>query len=133
MILSPIGNQGNYFGKESRLATRVQWIENWRPRSLHFMGEHSMQMGSVLAHAEDAGSFIARPVVIEDSTGQLASRIDFSGAGSFAVSDLEPSLYVQDHWVLRPNSRTRSRDAFGKSDNHAYGSKCPACRFCLDT
>jgi hypothetical protein len=103
MILTPIGNQGNYFGKESRLATRVQWIENWRSRSLHFIGEHSVQIGSVLAHAEDAGNFIARPVLIEDSTGQLASRIDFSGAGSFAVSDLEPSLYLQDHWVLRPN------------------------------
>ena len=103
MTLTPIGNQGNYFGKESRLATRVQWIENWRPRNLHFMGEHSLQIGSVLAHAEDAGDFIARPVLIEDSTGQLASRIDFSGAGSFSVSDLEPSLYVQDHWLLRPN------------------------------
>jgi hypothetical protein len=103
MILTPIGNQGNYFGKESRLATRVQWIENWRPRSLHFIGEHSVQIGSVLAHAEDAGNFIARPVLIQDSTGQLASRIDFSSTGSFAVSDLEPSLYAQDHWVLRPS------------------------------
>lgn len=103
MILSPIGNQGSYFGKESRLATRVQWIENWRPPSLHFMGEHNVQVGSVLAHAEDGGSFIARPVLIEDSTGQVASRIDFSGAGSFAASDLEPSLYVQDHWLLHPN------------------------------
>jgi len=103
MILTPIGNQGNYFAKESRLATRVQWIENWRPRDLHFMGVHSVQVGSVLAHAEDAGDFIARPVLIEDSTSQLASRIDFSGAGSFAVSDLDPSLYVQDHWLLRPN------------------------------
>ena len=103
MILTPIGNQGNYFGKESRLATRVQWIENWRPRNLHFMGVHSLQIGSVLAHAEDTGDFVARPVLIEDSTGQLASRIDFSGAGSFALSDLEPSFFVQDHWVLRPN------------------------------
>ena len=103
MILTPIGNQGNYFGRESRLATRVQWIENWRPRNLHFLGEHSLQIGSVVAHAEDAGDFIARPVLIEDSTGQLASRIDFTGAGSFSVSDLEPSLYLQDHWLLRPN------------------------------
>jgi len=102
MILTPTGNQGNYFGKESRLATRFQWIENWRPRNLHFMGDHSVQIGSVFAHAEDAGDFIARPVLIEDSTGQLASRIDFSGTGSFAISDLEPSLYAQDHWVLRP-------------------------------
>jgi len=103
MILTPIGNQGNYFGKESRVATRIQWIENWRPRNLHFLGEHSVQIGSVLAHAEDAGDFVARPVLIEDSTGHLASRIDFSSTGSFAVSDLEPSLYAQDHWVLRPS------------------------------
>ena len=103
MMLTPTGNQGNYFAKESRLATRFQWIENWRPRNLHFMGEHGVQVGSVLAHAEDAGDFIARPVLIEGSTGQLASRMDFNGTGSFSVSDLEPSLYVQDHWVLRPN------------------------------
>ena len=103
MLLTPIGNQGNYFGEESRLATRVQWIENWKPRNLHFLGEHSLQIGSVVAHAEDAGDFIARPVLIENSTGQPVSRIDFSGAGSFSVSDLEPSWYVQDHWLLRPN------------------------------
>ena len=103
MILTPIGNQGNYFGKESRLATRIQWIENWRPSNLHFLGEHSLQIGSVVAHAEDAGDFLARPVLIENSTGQPTSRIDFGGAGSFSVSDLDPSFYVQDHWVLRPN------------------------------
>ena len=103
MILTPIGNQGNYFARESRLATRVQWIENWRPRDLHFMGVNILQIGSVLAHAEDAGDFVARPVLIEGSTSQLASRIDFTAAGSFAVSDLEPSFFAQDHWVLRPN------------------------------
>ena len=67
------------------------------------MGDHTLQIGSVLAHAENAGDFNARPVLIEDSTGHLVSRIDFSGTGSFAVSDLEPSLFAQDHWVLRPN------------------------------
>jgi len=103
MILTPTGNQGNYFGQESRLATRVQWIESWRPRNLHFMGDHTLQIGSVLAHAENAGNFNARPVLIEDSTGHLMSRIDFGGGQPFAVSDLEPSLYVQDHWVLRPS------------------------------
>lgn len=102
MILTPTGNQGNYFGQESRLATRVQWIESWRPRILHFMGDHSVQIGSDLAHAENAGNFNARPVLIEDSTGLLTSRTDFSGGQSFTVSDIEPSLYAQDHWVLGP-------------------------------
>ena len=103
MVLTPTGNQGNYFGRESRLATRFQWIENWRSRNLHFMGDHTVQMGSVLAHAENVGDFNARPVLIEDATGHLASRIDFSETGSFSVSDLEPALYAQDHWTLRPN------------------------------
>ena len=85
MILTPVGNQGNYFSQESRLATRFQWIENWRPHNLHLLGDHTVQIGSVLAHAEDAGDFNARPVLIEDSTGQMASRIDFSGTGSFTV------------------------------------------------
>jgi hypothetical protein len=103
MILTPIGNQGNYFGQESRLATRGQWIENWRPRKLHFLGTHSVQIGSDLAHAENAGHFNARPVLIEGSTGLLTSRIDFSSSEPFSVGDLESSLFVQDHWVLRPN------------------------------
>jgi TonB dependent receptor len=58
---------------------------------------------TVAVRVSTTSDFIARPVLIENSTGQPASRIDFSGAGSFSVSDLEPSLYVQDHWLLRPN------------------------------
>lgn len=99
MILSPLGNDGNYFSQQSRLATRYEWIENWAPRTLHFAGEHFLQVGSVLAHSENDGQFNARPVLIQDATGQLIQRIDFTGGSSFAVSDLEPAVYVQDHWV----------------------------------
>jgi hypothetical protein len=100
MILGPSGNRGNYFSQQSRLATRFEWIENWAPRTLHFAGDHFLQIGSVLAHSENDGQFSARPVLIQDAAGHLIQRIDFSGGSSFGVSDLEPAIYVQDHWVM---------------------------------
>ena len=100
MVLNPLGNQGNYFGRQSRAASRLEWLENWTPRMFHFAGDHTLQLGSVLAHSQDEGQTQARPVLIEDATGHLISRIDFSGGGRFAVSDVEPAVYAQDHWSL---------------------------------
>jgi hypothetical protein len=100
MILNPLGNLGNYFSQQSRLATRFEWIENWAPRTRHFVGDHYLQIGSVLAHSENDGQFNARPVLIQDGTGHLIQGIDFSGGSGFGVSDLEPAVYAQDHWVM---------------------------------
>ncbi len=102
MILTPVGNQGNYFSQETRHATRIEWVENWAPRTLHFAGEHTLQLGSVVAHSENSGQFLARPVLIQDAAGHLLSRIDYSGGSAFAVSDTEPAIYAQDHWVVNP-------------------------------
>lgn len=103
MILTPVGNQGNYFSQQSRLSTRFEWIENWAPRTLHFAGDHFLQVGSVLAHSENDGQFNAKPVLIQDATGHPIQRIDFTGGSSFGVSDLEPAVYLQDHWIMNPH------------------------------
>ena len=103
MVLTPVGNLGNYFSQEARRATRFEWIENWTPRTRHFYGDHTLQIGSVIAHSENEGQFDARPVLIQDAAGHLLQRIDFTGGGSFDVRDTEPAIYAQDHWVLRPS------------------------------
>src|SRR6202167_5518896 len=100
MVLTPIGNQGNYFSQESRRATRFEWIEEWTPRTFHFAGQHTFKFGTVLGHSENVGQFFARPVMLNDASGQLLQQIDFSGAGAFDLSDLEPAAFAQDHWVL---------------------------------
>jgi hypothetical protein len=99
MVLAPEGNTGNYFSSQARLARRVEWIENWAPGRLHFWGEHSLQVGSVVGHSTNEGRFQARPALIEDASGRLLSRIDFTGGGAFQVADTEPAVYFQDHWV----------------------------------
>ena len=102
MVLTPVGNLGNYFSQEARRSDRFEWIENWTPRTRHFHGDHTLQIGSVIAHSENQGQFSARPVLIQDASGHLLQRIDFTGGGAFGVRDTEPAIYAQDHWVLRP-------------------------------
>jgi hypothetical protein len=100
MLLSPLGNGGNYFSQQSRQATRFAWIENWTPHTLHFAGEHILQLGSVLSYSEDEGQLRARPVQIQDATGRTLQRIDFTGGNPFALSDYSPAVFAQDHWML---------------------------------
>jgi len=44
MVLIPTGNLGNYFSQESRRANRLEWIEEWTPRTFHFAGAHSFKL-----------------------------------------------------------------------------------------
>jgi len=100
MVLTPTGNQGNYFSQESRRANRFEWIEEWTPRAFHFAGQHTFKFGSVLGHSENVGQFNARPVLIDDARGHLLQQINFSGAGAFDLTDIEPAAFAEDHWVL---------------------------------
>jgi hypothetical protein len=100
MVLTPTGNLGNYFSQETRRANRFEWIEEWTARTFHFAGQHTLKFGSVLGHSENVGHFYARPVLIDDASGNVLQQISFSGTGAFDLADLEPAAFAQDHWVL---------------------------------
>ncbi len=100
MVLSPVGNSGSYFDQQSREATRFQWLETWSPGNVQWHGQHALQIGGVLAHAEDEGAVTGRDVSIVNTSGQLLQTISFTGSGSFSLSDLEPAVYTQDHWIV---------------------------------
>jgi hypothetical protein len=103
MMLTPVGNLGSYFSQQSRNATRLQWIENWAPRTLHFRGQHNLQVGSVLGYSEAEGQLHSRPVQILDAQKTLLQRIDFTPGTPFSLAEYEPAIYVQDHWVTNSN------------------------------
>ena len=103
MVLTPGGNQGNYFSYNSRSATRFVWQEQWTPRALHFHGQHIFQVGSVIGHSENEGNFLGNPVMLQNSSGQLIQQIRYVGGKPYYVSDTEPALYAQDHWILNPH------------------------------
>ena len=103
MVLQPTGNSGNYFSQEARNSSRYEWIENYTVKPLHFFGDHTIQVGSVLGHSENEGQFHARPVLIQNTSGQTLQRINFVGGRPFDLSDFEPAVFVQDHWVVNPH------------------------------
>jgi hypothetical protein len=100
MILTPLGNQGNYFGTDSRDASRVAWIEQWTPRTMHWYGQHILQFGSIIGHSENNGQFQGAPVVLQNANGQVVQQINYVGGAPYNVADTEPAIYVQDHWLL---------------------------------
>ncbi len=100
MVLTPVGNQGNYFSHNSRSATRFAWMEQWTPRTLHFHGQHMLQIGSVIGHSENEGHFIGNPVTLQEASRQLLQTIEYVGGKPYKVADTEPAVYAQDHWIL---------------------------------
>jgi hypothetical protein len=102
MNLTPVGNSGSYFSQQSGEATRSQWLETWAPKVMLWHGQHSFQVGSVLAYAQDEGKLLGREVQIKDATGHLLQKITFGAQGKYQLNDAEPSVYAQDHWIVNP-------------------------------
>jgi TonB dependent receptor len=99
MVLTPTGNTGNYFARQRRNSSRVEWLETL---SLN-RGMHDWRLGSVVAHTSYNGSFSFKPVEIRNERQQLLERIEFTGGAPFQIKDTEEALFAQDHWKLLPN------------------------------
>ena len=102
MVLSPLGDSGNYFGVQNRDARRTEWLETWSLVPLRAAGTHLLKMGTSLTGSGDDGQFTYRPVNIVNNTGLLLERIDFSNRNPFSRNDLELTAFAQDHWSLSP-------------------------------
>lgn len=102
MVLSPTGNLGNYFHRESRQESRVEWLENAARPLTNSTGVSDLKFGLSVARTSSFGRTIDRPVEIRDAQGHLLKQIGFSGPGLFDQTDMEVSLYAQDHWMPMP-------------------------------
>jgi hypothetical protein len=102
MVLTPEGNQGNFFGTQFRSARRTEWLETWSLAPLNLAGTHLLKLGTSMTGSGDQGAFSYRPVDILNTAGQLEERIDFTNQNPFNRTDLEVTAYAQDHWALTP-------------------------------
>ena len=99
-IVTPEGNQGNYFGTQTRDAFRREWLEIWSPKPLRLFGAHQIKAGTSLTVSSDHGQFTYRPVEIENPEGRLLESIDFANQAPYKRTDLEFTGYGQEHWTL---------------------------------
>jgi hypothetical protein len=100
MFLTPVGNSGNYFSEQDRDASRLEWLEQFTVRPIETYGKHNLRIGASIARTNNRGQFIARPINILDTDGNLVRRIEFDGGHPFDNTDTEVGIYAQDQWVI---------------------------------
>ena len=98
MILAPRTNGGNYFSRQTRTASRVEWRESLS-FVRQFWGTHNFKIGSRVGDTNEHAQINANPVRIEDAAGRLLESIDFIPGRPIARSDFESAFYAQDQWV----------------------------------
>jgi hypothetical protein len=99
MVLTPTGDLGNYFHRESRQESRVEWLENAGRTLANGIGVSDLKFGLSMAGTNNSGQTINHRVEIRDAQGNLLKQIAFSRQGLFDQSDTEVSIYAQDHWM----------------------------------
>ena len=99
MVVQPQGNSGNFYATQGREAGRNELSETWSPGVVHDLGTHELKFGALVTQTSDAGSFVARPIDIENFAGQLLQNINFVGGGPYSHYDVETTMFSQDHWA----------------------------------
>ena len=100
--ISPSGNSGNYFASQNRDAMRAGLSSTYSFASFKSKGEHNIKIGSYVADSLDRGEIKERPINILNAKQQLLERIFFIGGSPFSKTDIEYSMFAQDHWVISP-------------------------------
>lgn len=99
MILTPVGNQGNYFSHQSRTASRLEWRETLS-LSRDWLGVHNFKFGSTLGGAREHGQVQDHPVNLLNTAGSILETIHFTSGLPFERSEVEAAFFAQDHWVV---------------------------------
>jgi hypothetical protein len=101
MVVSPTGTSGNFYKNSAHDASRCEWNEAvlWTP-SAHPL--HQLSIGSSSASVDASGQTEERPLRLIDVPGTTIETISFQGSGDFRLRDVQPALYIQDHWAARP-------------------------------
>jgi outer membrane receptor protein involved in Fe transport len=98
MRLYPEGNRGNFFNRQDRDTTTVQWIETYSRMVSGYKGQHLVKAGLDLMssglHDTDSNSNVE--VYRADAT--LHRKIEYSGVKPQRLRATNVGAYLQDHW-----------------------------------
>lgn len=103
-VLTPVGEQGNYFESAIRRSSRVELFELYALPTKHVLtGSHDVKLGFDVNSVSSGLEIAARPVDIVRADGTLAERITFGAVGPIRALNQEYVGFVQDRWSVRPN------------------------------
>jgi hypothetical protein len=103
-ILTPTGEQGNYFATQSRHSHRLELFEVYSSPAKHFLGAgHEIKVGFDFNSVGNLLNYSARPVNVLRQDDTLAERIVFRGVRPIQAANREYVGFAQDRLLLRPN------------------------------
>jgi hypothetical protein len=103
MMVTPEGNQGNYFNRQTRRSTTYQWVESLTMTVKGPTGEHLVKLGTDVLQVGYDGTSSSSPVEVMRENGTLVQRIVFGPMTTQHVTSTEAAVVAQDHW--RVNDR----------------------------
>ena len=130
LTITPGGNSGNYFARQSRNASRVSWTPVYSFAAVKWLGTHNFKAGAYLAESTDNGEVTERPFNILDSSNQLLERVTFTPGQPFRNRDTEYAFFGQDHWTVSraagvgPGRPHGVAGTLGKLSGGATGGNC---------
>jgi hypothetical protein len=101
-ILTPDGNQGNFYVDSLRKGARDQLLGNLFLPSIRWKGSHQVKLGVDLDRLGYWQNIRRTGFVNYHLDGTPVSRVVFAGNGLLNRSNYEASSYVQDTWTLKP-------------------------------
>jgi hypothetical protein len=99
MIMTPTGNEGNYFSQQTRTSSRFEWRETWS-FSQQVWGTHNVKIGSMVGGAAEHALIEEHPVEILDTSGAPIENIAFTPGLPIARTDVESAFFAQDQWIM---------------------------------
>jgi hypothetical protein len=103
MTLTPSVNDGNYFSRQTRTSSRIEWRETWS-LSKQLLGVHNLKFGSVLSSTAEHAQVAEQPVNILDSAGTLLQTITYTAGLPIARNDTESAFFAQDQWIFNSHA-----------------------------
>jgi hypothetical protein len=100
LTISPLGNGGNYFAQQYRVASRVSWLPSLTFHPSRHWGTHNYKIGSYIAYSADRGQMDENSIQVLNTAYRLTESIDFSPSHGYTMTDTEYAFYGEDHWVL---------------------------------
>jgi hypothetical protein len=97
-LITPEGQEGNYFVDSTEYGYRGQFFANYYPRSFRWKGRHQLQFGADLQRLDYSAQFhrSSYEVIGLDNLPQFTTT--FQGAGVFDRPNFAQALYLTDHW-----------------------------------
>jgi len=103
MVLRPETTLGNFFNRQHRDTSTVQWVETVSTSRKGPGGTHLFKVGGDIMWSRYDGTSVSTPVFIERFDGTLARRLDYVGSTTQHVSSTDAAVFAQDR--LQPSKR----------------------------